>query len=102
MCIRDSNNREIYEHALVLGHYERFNAGEIESEDLKPYCGLPMGGFKYRMHQMSSAVGLVQLKHYDDRCVEIRKAMNLSLIHIFYTSERSGGRVGSVRLCHTG
>ncbi len=71
-----TNSREIYEHALVLGHYERFNAGEIESEDLKPYCGLPMGGFKYRMHQMSSAVGLVQLKHYDERCVEIRKAMN--------------------------
>lgn len=71
-----TNSREIYEHALVLGHYERFNEGEIESEDLKPYCGLPLGGYKYRMHQMSSAVGLVQLKYYDERCAEINKAMN--------------------------
>ena len=71
-----TNSREIYEHALCIGHYERFNEGEIESEDLKPYCGLPLGGSKYRMHQMSSAVGLVQLKYYDERCAEIRKAMN--------------------------
>jgi len=28
------------------------------------------------MHQLSSAVGLVQLKYYDARCAEIRKAMN--------------------------
>lgn len=72
-----TNDRKIYEHALVLGHYERCNESNItESEDLKPYYGLPMGGYKYRMHQMSSAVGLVQLKYYDERCEEIRKAMN--------------------------
>ena len=35
-----------------------------------------MGGYKYRMHQMSSAMGRVQLRHYDDRCAEIQKAMN--------------------------
>jgi dTDP-4-amino-4,6-dideoxygalactose transaminase len=35
-----------------------------------------MGGCKCRMHQLSSAVGRVQLKYYDERCEEIRKAMN--------------------------
>jgi len=35
-----------------------------------------MGAYKYRMHQLSSALGRVQLKYYDERCREIRKAMN--------------------------
>lgn len=70
-----TNNREMYERAIAFGHYERFNE-EIQTEELKPYIGLPMGGFKFRMHQVSSAVGRVQLAHYDERCVEIRKAMN--------------------------
>src|SRR5205085_371956 len=59
----------------ALGHYERFTR-EFESDDLRPYAGLPLGGYKYRMHQLSSAMGRVQLKHYDARCTEIRKAMN--------------------------
>ena len=70
-----TDNLEIYERAIALGHYERFN-NSIQTRELKPYTGLPMGGCKYRMHQMSSAVGRVQLKYYDDRCCEIRKAMN--------------------------
>lgn len=71
-----TNDREIYERSIALGHYRRFRKGEIETEYLKPYAGLPMGGYKYRMHQISSAVGRVQLKYYDQRCAEIRKAMN--------------------------
>ena len=71
-----TNDRSIYEHALVLGHYERFQADKIESADLKEFAGLPMGGYKYRMHQLSSAMGRVQIKYYDERCKEIRKAMN--------------------------
>jgi dTDP-4-amino-4,6-dideoxygalactose transaminase len=35
-----------------------------------------MGGVKHRMHQLSSAMGRVQLREYDARCVEIRQAMN--------------------------
>lgn len=70
-----TDDREIYERAVVLGHYEKFN-DSFETEYLKPYTGLPMGGYKYRMHQISSAVGRVQLKYYDERCEEIRKAMN--------------------------
>lgn len=70
-----TDDLEIYERALSLGHYEKFNAS-IQTEALKPYIGLPLGGYKYRMHQMSSAMGRVQLKYYDERCKEIRKAMN--------------------------
>ncbi len=71
-----TNSREVYEHAIALGTYERFTEDEITCEDLNPYTGLPLGGYKYRMHQMSSAMGRVQLKYYDERCAEIRKAMN--------------------------
>lgn len=66
---------EIYERAIALGHYERYNQS-LQTEALKAYAGLPLGGYKYRMHQMSSAVGRVQLKYYDERMAEIQKAMN--------------------------
>lgn len=70
-----TNDTEIYERAVAFGHYERFDAS-IKTASLQPFAGLPMGGFKHRMHQLSAAVGRVQLRHYDERCVEIRKAMN--------------------------
>ncbi len=70
-----TNNQEIYERAVALGHYDRYNE-TIVAEELKPYQGLPLGGYKYRMHQLSSAMGRVQLKSYDERCIEIRKSMN--------------------------
>lgn len=70
-----TNSREIYERALAFGHYERFNE-TITTPELSPYRNLPLGGYKYRMHQLSSVVGRVQLKHYDERVAEIRRAMN--------------------------
>lgn len=70
-----TNNCEIYERAIAFGHYERYDKN-ITTDSLKPYADLPMGGYKYRMHQMSSAVGRVQLKYYDQRITEIQKAMN--------------------------
>lgn len=69
-----TNNRDIYERAIAFAHYERYDE-RIVNKELKKYARLPLGGFKYRMHQMSSAVGMVQLKYYDERCAEIRKAM---------------------------
>ena len=73
-----TDNREILERAIAFGHYERYGYGnhKIETPDLQPFQGLPLGGTKNRMHQISSAVGRVQLKYYDARCAEIRKAMN--------------------------
>ncbi len=70
-----TDDLEIYERALAFGHYERFNQN-ITTDYLRQYAYLPLGGYKYRMHQMSSAVGLVQLRHYDQRSKEIRRAMN--------------------------
>jgi dTDP-4-amino-4,6-dideoxygalactose transaminase len=70
-----TDDRKIYERALAFGHYERYNES-VQDPDLFPFRGLPLGGYKYRMHQMSSAVGRVQLKHYDQRAAEIRKSMN--------------------------
>src|SRR5205823_11617735 len=58
-------SREIYERAVAFGHYERFGPNaDLETEHLRGLTGLPLGGYKYRMHQMSAAVGRVQLRHY--------------------------------------
>ncbi len=70
-----TNNREIFDRAVAFGHYERYTE-DIPTESLKAWAGMPLGGFKNRMHQMSSAVGRVQLRHYDRRAAEIRKALN--------------------------
>jgi dTDP-4-amino-4,6-dideoxygalactose transaminase len=71
-----TDNTEIYERALAFGHYERYVADRITTPYLKPWAGVPLGGVKHRMHQMSAAVGLVQLRHTDARCAEIRRSMN--------------------------
>jgi len=70
-----TNDREIYERAIALGHYGRFN-DSIATPALTPFRGLPLGGYKYRMHQLSAAVGRGQLKYYDQRIKEIQQAMN--------------------------
>ncbi len=70
-----TDNQEIYERALAFGHYERYD-DRITTPDLRPYRNLPLGGYKYRIHQLSSALGLVQLKYYDERIAEIRRALN--------------------------
>jgi dTDP-4-amino-4,6-dideoxygalactose transaminase len=70
-----TNSRECWERAVAFGHYERYG-DEIQTPSLKPYAGLPLGGLKGRMHQVSAAVGRVQLKYYDERMLEIRRAMN--------------------------
>jgi perosamine synthetase len=69
-----TDHRDIYERAILFGHYIRHN--EITLEHLKPFAGLPAGGFKHRMHQLSSAFGLVQLDLYPKQMAEIDKAMN--------------------------
>jgi len=71
-----TDDREVYDLALAWGHYSRFQPANVSTAYLKPWAGLPLGGVKHRMHQISAAVGRVQLKHYDERAAEIRKAMN--------------------------
>ncbi|MBQ7153844.1 MAG: aminotransferase class V-fold PLP-dependent enzyme [Clostridia bacterium] len=77
MGILVTDERRFYERAIAYGHYERNNENNIiESEDLKPYYHIALGGVKGRVNQVCSAIGLIQLKYYDERTAEIRKAMN--------------------------
>ena len=69
-----TDDREVYERAVAFGHYKRHD-GVLEHPDLAPYAGLPFGGHKHRMHQLSAAVGRVQLRSYDTRMAEIQSAM---------------------------
>jgi dTDP-4-amino-4,6-dideoxygalactose transaminase len=69
-----TNDRRIYERALVFGHYARHD--EITLDDIAAGANLPWGGFKYRMHQLTSAMARVQLKNYAEQMAEIDKAMN--------------------------
>lgn len=72
-----TDQKRLWERALAFGHYERFNAANVtEAEEIKPYYHIPLGGMKGRVNQVSAAIGRVQLRHYDERCAEIRKAMN--------------------------
>jgi len=69
-----TDDRKVYERAILFGHYIRHD--EITLEELKPFAGLPSGGYKHRMHQLSSAFGLVQLELYPGQMAEIDRAMN--------------------------
>ncbi len=69
-----THDRRVYERALAFGHYARHN--ELTLDDLAAAAGLPWGGYKYRMHQLTSAVARVQLRDYAERMAEIDCAMN--------------------------
>jgi len=70
-----TDDKQLYERAVAFSHYERFTE-DITDPWLSQYRGLPMGGVKGRMHQLSSAVGRVQLKYYDERSKIIRDAID--------------------------
>lgn len=76
MGILATKNKEMYDRALAYAHYDRNNPATITTDNLRKYAHMPLGGVKGRVNQMCSAMGRVQLKYYDDRCAEIRKAMN--------------------------
>jgi len=69
-----TDDRRIYERALLFGHYIRHD--EITLDELKPFVGLPCGGVKHRLGQFSSAFGLVQLELYPEQMAQIDKSMN--------------------------
>ncbi|MBQ7044893.1 MAG: aminotransferase class I/II-fold pyridoxal phosphate-dependent enzyme [Clostridia bacterium] len=72
-----TDDRHVYERAMAFGHYERNNENYIkESDELKGYYHIALGGIKGRANQLCSGIARVQLKYYDERCAEIRKAMN--------------------------
>ena len=78
-----TNDRSVYERAVAFGHYERMGSARygqtsagISDPELQKYAGVPMGGFKHRMHQMSAAMCRVQLRSYNSRITEIQESMN--------------------------
>jgi perosamine synthetase len=80
-----TNDRQIYERCVAYGHYARtgiktqYNPldNAITDPALQTFAGVPIGGFKHRMHQLSSALGRVQLRRYPEQMAEIDRAMNL-------------------------
>ncbi|MDZ4198292.1 MAG: DegT/DnrJ/EryC1/StrS family aminotransferase, partial [Kiritimatiellia bacterium] len=78
-----TNDRELYERCIAFGHYERtgvasnYNApdAQITRPELQPFAGIPLGGYKHRASQLSTAVARVQLQQYPDRIAEIDRAM---------------------------
>jgi len=77
MGILVTDDREIYERAMAYSHYERNRAGFVdETEYLKRYHYMPLGGMKGRVNQVGPAIGLVRLKDYDEKIREVQKAMN--------------------------
>ena len=69
-----TNDPEIYRRAIRFGHYDRIK--EVYSpEEYKDTNLLPFGGMKFRMHQVSAAIGLEQLKKYEAEIAEIDAAM---------------------------
>lgn len=69
-----TNDLEIYRRAVRFGHYDRI--GEVYSpEEYAATNIVPFGGQKFRMHQVSAAIGLEQLKKYESEKAEIDRAM---------------------------
>ncbi len=72
-----TDDRKIYERAVMFGHYLRQSeSGVITDPDLSAIIGLPLGGCKNRLNQITAAMGRVQLKHFSQRIAEVDKAMN--------------------------
>ena len=69
-----TNDRSVYEKALLWGHYIRHN--ELTLAGIKEYAGLPCGGVKNRLNQITSALGIVQVDKYPLQMKEIDAAMN--------------------------
>ncbi len=75
-----TNQAEIFERAILWGHYERHS--EVSDAIKGDGGGLPWGGYKYRMHQMSSTVGRIQLQKYPAEIAEIDRAMKRFWSHL--------------------
>lgn len=98
-----TDDRKLYERSLAFGHYERNNANNIiECEELQGHFHLGVGGCKGRANQVSVVLAQGQLKYYDERTAEIRKAMNyffdliedLPALYPLRTNESEGSTMG--------
>jgi perosamine synthetase len=69
----NTNDRDIYERAIMFGHGDHMKY--VQNEEYTRFAPLPWGGYKYRMHQMTSAMARVQLRNYDKNRAPGVKAM---------------------------
>jgi perosamine synthetase len=69
----NTDDQDIYERAVMFGHGDHHKF--VENENYMRFSPLPWGGYKYRMHQMTSAMARVQLRHYDEYRAPGVKAM---------------------------
>lgn len=69
-----TRDRLIWERAVAFGHYCRHS--ELTDPSLAPFKGYPLGGVKYRVNQLASALARSQLRRYDERVAEIQRSMN--------------------------
>lgn len=76
MGVLATNDLRTRDLALAFAHYERNRPQHVNLPDLAQYESMPLGGMKGRVNQLSSALAITQLKRYDERCLEIRRAMN--------------------------
>jgi len=69
-----TDDPEIYRRAIRFGHYDRIPEVYSPEEIAGTNC-VPFGGQKFRMHQVSAAIGREQLKKYPAEMAEIDRAM---------------------------
>jgi len=72
-----TNSREVYERAMMLGHFGRRIKDEVHDEQLRPFVETGFG-HKYRMHPLGAAIALVQLSRLDAR--NDQRTFNLDLL----------------------
>ncbi len=70
-----TNNREIYERAVLLGHYRKRTREEVEGPFFKEYSKTGYG-LKFRMHPLAAALASVGLSKLDERIEQRRKNLN--------------------------
>ncbi|MFH2116322.1 MAG: DegT/DnrJ/EryC1/StrS family aminotransferase [Spirochaetota bacterium] len=98
-----TDDRRIFERCISFGFYERTGSvseffssdNQLTDPDLQKFAGVPAGGCKHRMHQMSSAMGRVQLRYFDERIKAIDAAMKYFWDSLTAVPRLSGHQVDS-------
>jgi dTDP-4-amino-4,6-dideoxygalactose transaminase len=68
-----TSNQEVFERAVVLGHFNRRARIEVSDQRLAPYA--PTGlGMNLRMHPLGAAMAVAQLRHLPQQLAERRES----------------------------
>jgi perosamine synthetase len=72
-----TRSRQVYERALLLGHFGRRAKDEVQRPELASFAETGFGQ-KYRMHPLAAAIALEQLRKLDTH--NARRGANLNLL----------------------